>query len=282
MSATRPRAAGPSPLIAVQLAICTALAVVVLAPIAMAVLGGFRTNAQLLNAPLAWPRRFVTGNYADILRSETFWRQVASSVAVMLMTTLLALVLASAVAFVFARMAFRGREALVAFFSLGLLFPATVAILPLYIFLRQLGLVNSLWGIILPQVAFALPWNVLILRNFFQSVPRDLQDAAYVDGASPVGFLLRILLPLVRPGLAAVAVLTMVGSWNNYLLPLLVLDDDRWWTLPLGVMQYRGQFGTDWARVLAFVSLAILPAVGFYLVAERQIIAGLTAGSVKG
>jgi raffinose/stachyose/melibiose transport system permease protein len=113
-------------------------------------------------------------------------------------------------------------------------------------------------------------------------VPRDLEDAAYVDGAGPLEFLLRILLPLVRPALAAVAVLTMVTSWNNFFLPLVVLNSENLWTLPLGVTQFQGQYITDWAKVLAYVSLALVPAIIFYLVAERQLVAGLTAGSVKG
>jgi raffinose/stachyose/melibiose transport system permease protein len=103
-----------------------------------------------------------------------------------------------------------------------------------------------------------------------------------VDGASPFEFFVRILLPLAKPGLAAVAVLTMVTSWNKFFLPLVVLNSESLWTLPLGVMQFQGQFGTDWGRVLAFVTLALTPAVVFYLFAERQIIAGLTAGAVKG
>jgi raffinose/stachyose/melibiose transport system permease protein len=148
--------------------------------------------------------------------------------------------------------------------------------------LRQMGLVDSLWGVILPQVAFGLPFNIMLLRAFFLSVPRDLEDAAYVDGASPLEFMLRVLLPLVRPALAAVAVLTMVTSWNNFFLPLVVLNSDNLWTLPLGVMQFQGLYVSDWAKILAYVSLALVPAIAFYLAAERQIVAGLTAGAVKG
>jgi raffinose/stachyose/melibiose transport system permease protein len=157
-----------------------------------------------------------------------------------------------------------------------------VAILPLYITLRQAKLVDSLWGIILPQIAFGLPGTILILRGFFSTVPRELDEAAAIDGCSPAGFFVRVLLPLMRPALASVAVLAMVGSWNNFFLPLLVLNSETLYTLPLGIMQFQGQFGTDWGRVLAFVSLALVPTIIFYLFAERQIVAGLTAGAVKG
>ncbi len=258
------------------------VAAIVLVPLVVAVVGGFRTNQDLQAQPIGWPDPFIFSNYTDIIASGPFWRKVFNSVVIMLLTTAIALSLSSSAAFVFARMRFRGREALFNFFVLGLLFPLPVAILPLYLLLRSLGMVDSLWGVIMPQVAFSLPFNILLLRSFFVAVPQDLEDAAYVDGATPLEFLLRILLPLVRPALAAVAVIAMVGSWNNFFLPLVVLNSERNYTLPLGVQQFQGQYLTDWARVLAYVTLALVPAVAFYLVAERHIVAGLTAGSVKG
>jgi raffinose/stachyose/melibiose transport system permease protein len=185
-------------------------------------------------------------------------------------------------AYVFARITFPGRELVFGFFTLGLLFPLTVAILPLYITLRQVNLIDSHWGIILPQIAFGLPGNILILRGFFAAVPQDLQEAAALDGCGYLGFYWRVLLPLTRPALAAVVVLTIVASWNNFFLPLLVLNTEQLYTLPLGIMQYQGQFGTDWARVLAFISVALIPTLAFYLLAERHIVSGLTTGAVKG
>ncbi len=277
---TRPRAGEGGHVL--RYAACVLVALVVVTPLVVAVLSGFRTNPSLVARPITWPDPFTTENYADILGSPTFWQQILNSVIVMLLTTVMVLSLSSAAAFVIARIQFRGKEPLFNFFTLGLLFPLPVAILPLYLLLRQMGLVDSLWAVILPQVAFGLPFNILLLRSFFMSVPRDLEDAAYVDGAGPLEFLLRILLPLVRPALAAVAVLTMVTSWNNFFLPLVVLNSESLWTLPLGVTQYQGQYITDWAKVLAYVSLALVPAIVFYLVAERQLVAGLTAGSVKG
>lgn len=258
------------------------VAAVVIVPLAITVLGGFKSNPDLQNRPGGIPRPFIVSNYTDILVTWSFWQKTINSVIVMLLTTIIVVSISSGAAFVFSRVRFRGREALFNFFVLGLLFPLPVAILPLYLLLRSLNLVDSLWGVILPQVAFSLPFNILLLRSFFSAVPQDLEDAAYVDGATPIEFLLRILLPLVRPALAAVAVIAMVGSWNNFFLPLVVLNSERLYTLPLGVQQFQGEFMTDWARVLAYVTLAMLPAIAFYLAAERQLIAGLTAGSVKG
>lgn len=258
------------------------IALVVLVPLVTAALGGFKTNAALLQAPFGWPSPLVTENYREVLASTTFWSGLRNSTLVMLATTVGVVVLASMPAYVFARIKFPGRELIFNFFTLGLLFPLTVAILPLYITLRQVNLVDNLWGIILPQIAFGLPGNILILRGFFSAVPNDLQEAAAIDGCGYFGFFWRILLPLVRPALAAVVVLTMVASWNNFFLPLLVLNKEDLWTLPLGIMQFQGQFGTDWARVMAYISLALIPTIIFYLFAERHIISGLTAGAVKG
>jgi raffinose/stachyose/melibiose transport system permease protein len=268
--------------IALRYAICVVAALLILFPLMLAVWGGLKSSAQLIAEPFAIPDPIVWSNYTDVITSRAFWRQCGNSVLVLAATTSMVLGIASCAAFVFARFRFRGREAVFTYFTLGLLFPETIAILPLYILIRQLGLVDTLWGIILPQVAFALPFSILIMRNFFLGIPAELEDAAYVDGASPFEFFVRILLPLAKPGLAAVAVLTMVTSWNKFFLPLVVLNSESLWTLPLGVMQFQGQFGTDWGRVLAFVTLALTPAVVFYLFAERQIIAGLTAGAVKG
>lgn len=267
---------------AVKYVVAIGIAAIILIPLLAAVMGGLKTNAQLLANPFGIPNPLVTSNYTDVLTNPSFWRQLLNSTMVMLATSVGVVVLASMVAFVFARVPFRGSRLLFGFFSLGLLFPITVAILPLYITLRGLGLVNSLWGIVIPQLAFALSANILILRNFFSAVPKELEEAASLDGITTFGFFWRIMLPLVRPSLAAVFVLTMVASWNAFFLPLLVLNDEALYTLPLGIMQYKGQYASDWAKVLAFVSLALLPTVIFYLLAEKQIVEGLTAGAVKG
>ncbi|GAB4121236.1 MAG: carbohydrate ABC transporter permease [Roseiflexaceae bacterium] len=265
-----------------QYLLASIIALLVLIPLAAAAVNGFKSNADLMLHPFGIPETWVLENYTSVLQSGAFWNQLWNSTVVMLATAMGVVLLASMAAYVFARIQFRGRELLFNFFTLGLLFPIAVAILPLYITLRQAGLIDTHWGIILPQVAFGLPGTILILRGFFSSLPPELDEAAAMDGCSLVGFFWRILLPLMRPALATVAVLTMVGSWNNFFLPLLVLNSEMLYTLPLGIQQFQGQFGTDWSRVLAFVTLALVPTIGFYLVAERQIVAGLTAGAVKG
>ena len=258
------------------------VAAVIVVPIAYAVLGGFKDPAQLANDAIGLPDPWVTSNYTDTLTSPGFWRQLANSTIIAALSTLLVVLFAALAAFVFARRTFPGREVLYTLFTLGLLFPAAVAILPLFILVRDLGLLDNPLGIALPEAAFGLPLTIVVLRPFFRSIPIELEDAASIDGCGSFGFFWRILLPLSRPVLATVGVLAIVASWNQFLLPLVMLSDESHWTLPLGVTNFSTQYTTDTARILAYTTLALVPALVFYLVAERQLVGGLTQGSVKG
>jgi raffinose/stachyose/melibiose transport system permease protein len=258
------------------------VAAVVIVPLLYAILSGFRTTGQIAAQPLGWPDPWVTQNYAAILGSSMFWRSFGNSVLIAGLTMLLTLFAGSLAAFALARIEFRGRSAIFNLFALGLLFPLAVAILPLFLLLHDLGLQNTPWGIVLPQVAFGLPVTIIILRLFFRSIPAELEDASAIDGCSRFGFYWRILMPMSRPALSTVAVLAIVGSWNAFLLPLVVTNSADQWTLPLAVRNFQAQYTQDTASVLAFAALSMIPALVFYIAAERQIVGGLAAGAVKG
>jgi raffinose/stachyose/melibiose transport system permease protein len=264
--------------------IVTAFAILV--PIGYALLGGFKSNGQLAADPGAiLPNPWVFQNYIDVLVGEnaaTFWREALNSLIVAGVAVFLTVAFACLAAFVFARRAFRFREAFFTLFVFGLLFPSAVAILPLFIMVRSLGLSGNLLGVALPQAAFALPLTIVILRPFFRSIPAELEDAALIDGCTSLGFFWRVLLPLARPALATVSVLAVVGTWNAFLLPLVILNGADQWTLPLGVMNFSTEYASDQARVLAFTVVSLIPAIAFYAVAERQLVGGLTSGAVKG
>jgi raffinose/stachyose/melibiose transport system permease protein len=259
-----------------------AVAVSIIVPIVYAFLGGFRSTGALRNNPAALPNPWIVSNYTEILSGDLFWNSLWNSLVIAVITVVVVVGVSALAAYVFARFAFPGREMLFTLFALGLLFPAAAAILPLYVLLRSVGLLNNPLGVALPQAAFGIPLTIIILRPFFQSIPRELEDAAAIDGCSRFGFFWRVLLPLARPALATVAILALVGSWNAFLLPLLILGGTDSWTLPLGVMNYSQQYSQDLARVLAFTSLSMIPALLFYVFAERQLIGGLTSGAVKG
>lgn len=262
-------------------AIAAVVVVVTVAPVAYAFLGGFRSNAQLAANPTGLPDPWVVDNYVNVLTSPSFWRYTLNSTLVALVTTVVVCVLGVMAAYPLARYQFKGREALALVFTLGLLFPLTVAIIPLFLLVRDVGLTNSVWGVALPQAAFALPLTVVILRPFLAALPKELEEAAMIDGASRFGFFWRVLLPLSGPGLVTVGVLAFVASWNAYLLPLLVLSDPASQTLPLGVASFSSQYAQDTAGVLAFTSLAMIPALIFFLAMQRRIVNGLQ-GAVKG
>jgi raffinose/stachyose/melibiose transport system permease protein len=276
MSALARRATRPA---AYALALAVAAAVVV--PVVYVVLGGFRTTGQVAAQPVALPDPWVFANYEEVLRSGSFWRQVGTSLLIALLATAATVALGAGAAFGLSRYAFRGREALFIYFTLGLLFPVGVGILPLYLLLRQLGLLDNPVGVALPEAAFGLPITIVVLRPFMRAIPGELEDAAAMDGCSRIGFFWRILLPLSAPALVTVSILAFVTSWNAYLLPLLVLNDPSGWTLPLGVANWSTQYTQDTSKILAFTALSMVPALLVFVLAERRIVGGL-AGAVKG
>jgi raffinose/stachyose/melibiose transport system permease protein len=257
------------------------LIALMLAPIAYIILGGFRSNSDITVDPSGAPTVWHWENYADVLLSEVFWRQVANSTIAAVATTLLVVALGLMAAFALSRYTFRGRGAIYAVFTAGLMFPITVAITPLYILVRNVGLMNSLAGVIIPQIAFALPITIIILVPFLAAIPNELQEAAAIDGCSRLGFFWRMVIPLSVPGVITVGILAFIGSWNSYLLPLFILNNDAAFTLPLGTQAFASQYSVDTARVLAFTSLSMIPALVFFSLFERRIVGGLT-GAVKG
>jgi raffinose/stachyose/melibiose transport system permease protein len=265
-----------------QYLILSIITLIILVPVVIMVFGALKTRGEMFSHPYTLPIPAHWENFEVILRTPSFWTMLRNSVAVMLGTTAGVLIICSLASFVFARMQFHGKDLAFNFLTLGLMFPITVAIMPVYLVVRQMHLIDSLLAVILVQTAFGISGNILILRGFFTSIPMELQDAAYIDGCNPFGFFWRILLPLARPALAAIGALTMIISWNDLLTPLVLLNSDSLWTLPLGTMQFQGQYSSDLALTAAFVTLSALPAIIFYMFAERQIVSGLTAGAIKG
>jgi len=262
-------------------AIALAVVALTLGPVLYGVLGGFRSNAQLAENPAGLPAPWVLDNYLGVLKNPDFWQYALNSTMIAVITTVIVVVLGIMAAYPLARYQFRMREPIFMVFVLGLLFPATVAIVPLFILItRDLHMGNTWWGVALPQAAFALPMTVVILRPFLMALPQELEEAAQLDGASRIGFFWRILLPLSGPGMVTVGVLAFVGSWNAYLLPLLLLQGDMR-TLPLGVADYSSEHSADTAGVFAFTALAMIPALIFFLAMQKRIVNGLQ-GAVKG
>jgi len=257
---------------------------ITLVPMLYVIIGGFRTTAQLNISPTGLPHPWVFDTYKSILTSATFWENLANSALIGIVVTVLAVGLGAMAAFALARYTFPGREGWYMLFAVGLLFPANVASLPVYLLDNKINLIDNWLGVALPEAAFSLPITIIILRPFMRAVPGELEDAATVDGATRFTFFVRVLLPLCRPAIMTVAVLAFVTSWNAYLLPLLVFLTPSHYPLPLGVANFQSTYSQDTAAVFAFTALSMLPALAFFALAQRRIVGGLSglAGSVKG
>ncbi len=254
----------------------------VLGPILATVLGGFKSAGDLRTNPFGLPVVWETQFYSDLITDPAFWSYLGNSLVISVAAVLLTLIVAAAAAYVFAQMRFFGSRYIQSYLLLGLVFPFATAILPLFITVRDLGLLDTYWAVILPQTAFGLSLASLLFKTFFDQLPKELFEAAYVEGCGYIRFFWQFTLPLSTPILATVGVFVFVQSWNNFLLPLIVLNSRDVFTWPLGMMQFRGEFLVEWNRTLAFISLTLVPAIVFFLAAQRYIVAGLTGGAVKG
>ena len=251
-------------------------------PLWATVIGGFKSTGDLRTNAFGLPRQWLADNYISIISGARFWQMLGNSAFIAGFTVLLTLIVSSMAAFVLAHLRFAGKRWVANYLALGLTFPFATAVLPVFIRVRDMGLLDTYWGVILPQVAFNLGFASVLLHGFFSQLPKELFEAAFVDGCNYPRIFWKITLPLSRPILATVGVLALVGSWNGFLLPLVMINSESLYPWPLGMMQYQGQYGTDWGKVLAYVSLTMTPAVIFYLMAQKHIISGLTAGAVKG
>lgn len=251
-------------------------------PMFATAVGGFKDIGEMRTNPFGFPNSWDPHRFIEILNGPTLFPSMLNSLIVSLSTVILTVVLSSMAAFTFAHIKFFGRKMLMSFMLIGLLFPAATAVLPLFLKLRDLGLLDTYLGIILAQTAFSLSFSVLLFHNFFSELPKELIEAARMDNCGYIKIYFHITLPLSLPIIATVGVFAFVASWNNFLLPLISLNTPEKYTWPLGIMQFRGEYGTDWSRILAYLTLTILPAIVFFLAAQRYIISGLTGGAVKG
>ena len=258
------------------------VAAFVIVPFYTTALGGFKEIGELRVNPFGLPASWDPVRFVEVLGGPRYLSSLWNSLLIAGGTVVLSTIVASMAAFALAHIKFFGRNFLMGYLMLGLLFPSATAILPLFIKMRDLGMLDSHWGIIIVQVAFSVSFAVLLFHNFFKELPKELVDAARMDNCGYIRIYWYVTLPLCLPIIATVGVFNFVGSWNSFLLPLIVLNSEAKYTWPLGIMQFQGEYGSDWPRILAFLTLSILPAIGFFLLAQRYIISGLTGGAVKG
>ena len=254
----------------------------VVVPLVATFLGGFKNVGEMRTNPFGLPSSWDPYRFIEIITGPVLFPSMWNSLVISVITVALTIVLASMAAFALSHIHFFGRKMLMSFLLAGLLFPGAVAVLPLFLMLRDLSLLDTRLGIILAQTAFNLSFSILLFYNFFSALPKELTEAARMDNCGYIRIYFYITLPLSLPIIATVGVFAFVGSWNNFLLPLMSLNTIENYTWPLGIMQFQGEYSTDWPRILAYLSLTIIPAIAFFLAAQKYIVAGLTGGAVKG
>jgi raffinose/stachyose/melibiose transport system permease protein len=258
------------------------VALVFVYPVVLMVLTAFKPTPEIFRNPFGLPESWSLATFENVWRRANFGLFLRNSLLITGGSALLLLATAAPAAYALARYSFRLRGALFLFFLAGIMIPIRLGILPLYLLIRDLGLMDSPFALILVYAASSMPMSIFLLSVFFRNLPRELEDAARIDGCSEGQIFRRIMLPLVRPGLATVVIVNVVPWWNDFFFPLLFLQTDTWKQIPLGMQIFFGQHLINWSLVFAGMVLASLPLLIIYLLMSRQFIAGLTAGAVKG
>ncbi len=252
-----------------------------LVPIILMVLAAFKTTGEIYASPFALPKAWSLTNLHTIWRETAFPRYLANSLLVTVSSVSLILTVSYMAAYVLARYSFRGNALVYLFFLSGLMVPLKLAIIPLFIQLTSIGLIDSHAGLVLVYTAMGLPSAIFIMTGFLRTLPGELEDQARIDGASEGRIMVSIMLPLAKPALVIAGIHNAVPIWNDFFFPLVFIQNDRLKTLPQGLTIFMGEFNTDWGVLFAGLTLAALPITLLYMLLSRQFIAGLTSGAVK-
>jgi raffinose/stachyose/melibiose transport system permease protein len=251
-------------------------------PVVWMICTSLRTTADVVSRPWGLPRSLLWRNYLDALTRAPLLRYVGNSLVVSLCSVTLIVLLSAMAAYVFARLSFPGRKTLFYATLLGLAIPAHIALVPLFILNRSIGAADTYWALIGPNVAFGIPFGILMMRGFMLTLPRDLEAAAELDGCSVLSLFWRIFLPLAQSAAAVVAVFSFVGTWNEFLFALTFIHEPSMKTLPIGIMDFVGEFATHWSLMAAAMVLATIPMTGFYVAFQKRLARAMTAGALSG
>lgn len=257
-------------------------AVIVVYPLLIMLASSLKSTGEIFANPLSLlPETIRFSNYAEAWNQANFGTYFRNSIFVGVVSVLLILFFGSMAAYVLARFSFPGNRAIYLLFLAGFMIPVRLAIVPLFIMMRDLRLLDTLWSLIVVYVAAGMPFTIFLMVNFFRHIPRDLEDAAVLDGAGPFQVYYQIMLPLVRPALATVGLFHFLSVWNDFFFPLIFIRSENLRTVPLGVSTFFGEYSNDWSLMFAALSISIMPVIVVYLLASKQFIAGLTSGAIK-
>lgn len=253
----------------------------VILPLLIMLMNSVKTVKDIFTRPYGLPATFEWMNYVKAWQQAHFATYVKNSLFVSVTTVVSVLLVASMAAYVLSRFKFRGVVILQGLFLVGLMLPIRLAIIPLFLLMRDLKLINTHAALILIYTASALPFAIFLLTTFMRNVPRELEEAAVVEGAGWFTIYARIVVPLVRPAMATVAIFNFMGTWNDYFFPLIFLKKKALMTIPVGIGTFFGEYGNQWHLLFAGLSISMIPVILVFLAMSRQFIAGLTAGALK-
>ncbi len=253
---------------------------IILFPPVVLFLTSIKTELDALSFPPKWIFKPTLQNYTEIFKFSPFTKYILNSLIVASLNTGVVLVLGSFAAYSLARFRFKGADNL-AFWILSIrMMPPVAAIIPIYIIMRNLRLLDTPWSLVITYLTFNLPFAVWMMRSFFREIPREIEESALVDGCSIFGAFRYIALPLVAPGLAATGILTFIFSWNEFLFAL-ILTGSRAVTLPVGITGYMKETGINWGYMTAGGALALVPVIVFTILAQKHLVKGLTMGALR-
>jgi len=255
---------------------------IVLFPIYIMIINSFKTKFSIYDNPFGLPEKWNLKNYQYVFTNSDFMGYFMNSILVVVISLALTLALGAFAAYALAN--WKGKASNLVFFFIvaGMMLPIRIASIRLIQIVKALGLLNTIWGLIPIYVAMGFPVSVFIMTAFIRSVPGELTESAFIDGAGRLKIFFVIIMPLLKPAMATVAIYNLVPFWNDLWFPLLFITDEKSKTLLLGVTRLFGQYQTDWSRVLAVLTLSALPVIILYLLMSSQFIKGLTAGAIKG
>ena len=260
-----------------------AFAVVMLAPFALMVSTAFKAHAYVLEIPPRLiPESPTLDNFVEAITTNDFGRYFANSVFVATLSTVMSVTLASMLAFVFARYEFPGRRVLFGALLFTIMVPGLVLLIPQFVLARNLGLLNSLWGLIIVYSVLNMGLNTFLLRGFFAGMPKDIFDAAQVDGAGPVRLFWSVALPLAKPGLATVTIFSFLAAWDEFTWAIVTISDRELYTLPVAIRLFQRANGTEWGLVFAASLIALAPVLVLFVALQRHVVSGAFQGATKG
>lgn len=250
-------------------------------PLGVMIISGFKSTREIFLSPFSLPSKWSFDSYIEAWTVANFSIYFKNSVIVTLVSISITLFISSMAAYVLARFEFFGRRALYLFILAGLVLPVRLAILPIFLLIRNLGLNNTLFSLFIVYTAGGISFSTFLLTNFFKTIPMDIEDAARIDGASYFRVYWQIHLPLLRPALATVTVFNFIRVWNDFFFPLIFINDNAKKTIPLGIQNFFGEYSIQWDLLFAGLNIAVIPIIIFFIILSKQFISGLTEGSIK-